>query len=49
MTPSANKCHECNWSASCLIKTMDKGYKYIIKEEGEKINEIFMPIEMLNI
>ena len=47
MTASPDECFNCNWSANCLLKTMEKGYRYIIKEESENINEIFTPIELL--
>lgn len=39
-------CSICGWRADGLFKTMDKGYKYTIKETGEQ-EEIFKPIELL--
>ena len=39
-------CCYCGWRADGLFKTMDKGYKFIIEEQSEEIQEIFRPIEM---
>lgn len=39
-------CSYCGWRADGLFKTMGRGYKFIITEQGENIQEIFKPIEM---
>lgn len=39
-------CNYCGWRADGLFQTMGKGYKFIIEEQGEEIQEIFRPIEM---
>lgn len=39
-------CCYCGWRADGLFKTMNKGYKFIIEEQSEEIQEIFRPIEM---
>lgn len=43
VTNNPMECQYCSWRADGLFKTMDKGYKYRIKD-GE-IKEIFSPIE----
>lgn len=45
-TPNAKYCIHCGFRADGLFKTLNNGYKYKIKEKGEKIYEIFKPIEL---
>lgn len=45
MTPNPFYCKECGAQANGLFKDTNNTYKYVIKEESEEINEIFMPIE----
>ena len=46
MTTNKYECPRCHYRADGLFKTMDKGYKFIIEEQSEEIQEIFRPIEM---
>jgi hypothetical protein len=45
-TASPYFCKECGAQANGLFKDTNKTYKYIIKEESEELNEIFIPIEL---
>lgn len=38
-------CSYCGWRADGLFKTMDKGYKFVIEELSDEVQEIFRPIE----
>jgi len=40
-------CNYCGWRADGLFKTFGKGYKFIIKEQGADIQEIFKPVETM--
>lgn len=46
LSPNKYTCNSCGWRADGLFKTMNKGYKFIIEEQGEFIQEIFTPLEM---
>lgn len=39
-------CQNCGWRSDGLFKTMNKGYRYKLKEENFE-EEIFIPIEKL--
>lgn len=47
ITPYPDLCINCNTRADGFLKTMDSGYKYVIKEQGPEINEIYKPIELI--
>ncbi|MBQ7450691.1 hypothetical protein IJS77_04675 [bacterium] len=38
-------CPYCGFRADGLLKTMGKGYKFIIEEISDEVQEIFKPIE----
>lgn len=45
MTNNDTTCEICGWRADGLFKTMNKGYKFTIKEK-QLTREIFKPIEL---
>lgn len=47
LTTSEYLCHSCGWRSDGLLKTMNLGYKYIIKEISDDVHEIFPPLELL--
>lgn len=40
-------CNHCKWRADGLFKTMENGYKFIIEEISNEVQEIFTPIEII--
>ena len=45
LTKQKDYCETCTWRSDGLFKTMNKGYKYTIKELN-LTEEIFQPIEL---
>ena len=45
LTDDKYTCQKCGWRADGLFKTLDKGFKYTILDEGIT-EEIFTPIEL---
>ena len=43
--PDKKLCPYCGFRADGLFKTMGKGYKFIIEEISDEVQEIFKPIE----
>lgn len=48
MTPNQFYCTGCGQQANGIFKDTNRTYKYIIAEESEEMNEIFIPIERQN-
>lgn len=46
LTPYKKFCIHCQTRADGFLKTMGKGYKYIITELTPEVQEIFKPLEM---
>ena len=45
--PDKYNCMYCGWRSDGLLKTMNKGYKFVIEEISQDVQEIFKPFELI--